>query len=95
MALVLGLKEGESFYVDKKPVKVSKVKSANNFTLTIENEFASESFEINGESRVQILPEVYCSAGYGSMQQVRVLVEAPRHIKLLRGKHVEADDPSN
>ncbi len=87
MALILALKEGEIFYVDDRPVKVSKIISAHRFKLSVDKDWVTEEYLITSYSRVEVLPNVFCSAGSTpSVRQVRVLIEAPKNIKLLRDK---------
>lgn len=91
MALILALNEGESFYVGDQKVLLEKIIDRNFFVLTIPTGWATQKFEIKDTSRVEILPNVFCQAGYGTQRQVKVLLEAPKHIKLLRSELYEAN----
>jgi len=88
MALVLGMREGERFFVGDVAVRVIDVDTGAKFTLEVDDAF-TRRIVVKNDSRVEILPEVYASAGFGSAAQVRVLLEAPKHIRILREKHYE------
>lgn len=84
MALILSLRKGDDFFVDDARVIVTDVKGPNDFTLCDEEN--QEEFHITDLESKEVREHVYVSAGdYLSSGQVRLVIEAPRSIRILRG----------
>lgn len=81
--LVIGVKLGESFYIDDVPVHVTRIESDNRFFVKVDK--SDEELEITDEESVEVLPNVRLSTGRkGSEDLARVVVQAPKSITILR-----------
>lgn len=89
MGLVIGLNEGEHFYVNDTKVTLEKISSPTKFTLSVPTSFASEKYTVTDRGRVEIMPRLFCSAGFGTSEQIRVNLEGPRDYLLLRAELYE------
>jgi hypothetical protein len=89
MPLVLSLKEGDDFWVDDQQVVVSQIEDGARFWLAVDGE--DRRREITDAKAQEVRPDVFVSAGgfyrYG---MVRVVIEAPRKIEILRGDRYRA-----
>ena len=82
MALVLSLKIAEAFMVDGQRVVVSDVIDASELTLELPSGKQVTITEVEG---TEILPDVFVSAaGFYKWGQVRIAIEAPRSISIMR-----------
>lgn len=82
MALVLSLKIAEAFMVEGQRVVVSDVLDASELTLTLPNGKSVKVTEFEG---TEIFPDVFVSAaGFYKWGQVRIAIEAPRSIAIMR-----------
>ncbi|CAA2141498.1 hypothetical protein [Hyphomicrobium sp. ghe19] len=88
--LIISLRENDDFFVEGKRVVVTKVSGPNDFTLLIEA--TGKQHRITDEEATEILPDVLVSAGgYLKIAQVRIVIDAPRSIAILRGSKFRQD----
>lgn len=84
MPLVLSLKEGEDFFVDDVQVVIDSIESAHRFWVTVPS--TGKRFEVTDDQSTEIVKETFVSSGghllYG---YVRIAIDAPQHILILRG----------
>lgn len=86
MALVLGMMEGRSFFLNDTEVKVIKIATPTRAILEIHG-YMITKVTIGPNHRTELMPGVYASIGTDStVDQVKVALEAPRNIKILRDK---------
>lgn len=84
MALVLGMQEDRSFFLNDVEVKVEKIHSPTRATLTVDGYLITKK-TIGPNHRTELIPGVYASIGTDStIEQVKIALEAPRNIKILR-----------
>jgi len=84
MALVLGIQEGRSFFLNDLEVKVVKIASPTRAILEV-NGYLITKMTIGPNHRTELIPGVYASIGTEStIDQVKIALEAPRNIKILR-----------
>ncbi len=93
MALALGFSAGQDFYAGDTRVKVMKIRADLTFDL--------EVWPPNGDKQVvhitdmestEVAPNVRLSMGNtGTEGTARILIEAPKHIKVLRGNAYRRD----
>lgn len=89
MPLVLSLKEGDDFWVDDQQIVVSKIEHGARFWVTVEG--AGKSHEITDTKSREVRPDVFVSAGeFFKYGMIRVVIEAPRTIEILRGDRYRA-----
>lgn len=82
--LSLGLATLSNFYVGGEKFCVSKIYGPMSFRIT-DNE--GTDYEITDNSSVEIMPEVFVSAGLdGTKKIARLAIEAPKRIEILRPK---------
>lgn len=83
MALVLSLKNGDDFWVAGRKVVVSEVVNANLLELTDDE---GKQHRITDTEMTEIMPDVFVSAaGYFKFGAVRIALDAPRTIEIMRG----------
>lgn len=84
MALILGIRKGEDFYVDNVRVVMTDRLSEDCFELDCQG----EKFLVGVDNPVEILPHVFVQVGVCQRvgTQARVLLTAPNHNKILRGQ---------
>jgi len=95
MGLVLTLGGAEKdFYVNDTQVELVKLKSHDHFIIKVNkfkfNQPYSFTFEITSDKFTEILPNVLVCAGIDnkhtqSSNYAKVIIEAPKSIKLIRG----------
>ena len=84
MALVLGMQEGRSFFLNDVKVEVEKIQTPTRTSLIVHGAFLKK-VTITPKNRTELIPGVYASIGTDStVEQVKVALEAPRNIKILR-----------
>jgi len=84
MSLVLGLKQGDDFWVGDKQVVVTRIEDARRFWVKVEDN--DKEFEVTDTYATEIMDNVFVSAGnYYKYGLIRIAIEAPRDIKILRG----------
>jgi sRNA-binding carbon storage regulator CsrA len=82
MALILSLREGESFYVDDHRIVLHKIKSPESFVIQTPD---GKYHKIVEAEATEALPDVMISAGYRhEFGQARIAIEAPRSMIILR-----------
>lgn len=92
MALILGIQEGRSFYLEDIRVEVERIHTPTRATLVIHGPII-EKKTIGPNHRTELIPGVYASIGTDStIEQVKVALEAPRSIKILRDILYEQQD---
>lgn len=84
MALVLGMQEGRSFFLNDIEVKILKIATPTRAILEV-NGYMITKVTIGPNHRTELIPGVYASIGTDStVEQIKVALEAPRNIKILR-----------
>lgn len=84
MSLVLSLKEGDDFWVGHTQFVLHRITAATDFTLR--NADTGQDFVVTDAEATEILPDVFASAGdFFKYGMVRVALEAPRSVEILRG----------
>lgn len=92
MALVLGMQEGRSFYLNNTRVEVEKISTPTRATLLIHGAIIRK-VTIGPNHRTELEPGVYAQIGTDStIDQIKVAIEAPRSIKILRDNLYESQD---
>lgn len=82
MALVLSLKIAEAFMVDGRKVVVDDVHSGQQLMLELPDGKLVQITDVEG---TEIFPNVFVSAaGFYKWGQVRIAIEAPRSIEIMR-----------
>lgn len=91
MALSLGLQlnspdgNDRAFYIGDTLVSLEDVTHPMKFRLRVHGAI-DKIVEVTDRRREEILPNVFVSAGLGNEDQVKVSIEAPRNIKILRDR---------
>ena len=92
MALVLGMQEGRSFYLNTIKVEVERISTPTRATLLIHGGVISK-VTIGPNHRTELIPGVYAQIGTDStIDQIKVAIEAPRNIRILRDSLYDAQD---
>lgn len=91
MALILSLREGDDFYVGDSRILLTKIAGPRQFTVETPD---GSHWGIVDDRMTEVMPDVLVSSGtQGTSTQVRVVIEAPREIRILRGaKYREGRD---
>jgi len=86
MALVLSLKLGQDFFVEAVRFILIEVTNDVCFRLKCEAEDCNDEFTITDKQSVEIMPEVFVSAGdCQQLHAVKAVIEAPSDLLVLRG----------
>ena len=84
MPLVLTLKAGEDFYVDDQQFMVEQIYDDTHFRIC--HMQTQKQYEIGHEHKVEVFPEISLRAAFDPTgRTVRVDVQAPQRMKILRG----------
>ena len=84
MALVISMREGQSFYLNDLRVTVDRIHTPNRVTLEISG-MILKKMTIGPNHRTELIPEVYASIGTDSLiDTVKIALEAPRNVTILR-----------
>lgn len=84
MPLVLSLKEGDDFWVNDQQVVIDQIENGSKFAVRVDG--SDRPKEITDAKAREVLPDVFVSAGgFYKYGMVRVVIEAPRSIEILRG----------
>lgn len=84
MPLVLSLKEGDDFWVNDRQIVVTNIENGTRFWVQVSGE--ERKREITDAKAHEVCPDVFVSAGgFFKYGMVRVVIEAPRAIEILRG----------
>jgi hypothetical protein len=88
--LIISLREHDDFFVERRRIVVTRIDGPNDFTLKVEA--TGKEFRITDEEATEVLPEVLIAAGgYLNIGQVRLVIDAPRSITILRGDKFRQD----
>lgn len=86
MALVLGMMEGRSFFLNDIEVTLVKISTPTRAILEVNGPMITK-VTIGPNHRTELMPGVYASIGTDStVDQIKIALEAPRNIKILRDK---------
>ena len=88
MPLVLSMKRGDDMFITDQQFEVTRIFDDTSFTLTRREENADDerSFDITEKEAVEILTDVFVSAGDLFQNGIiRAVIDAPRSILILRG----------
>jgi hypothetical protein len=88
MPLVLSLRQSDDMFIGDQQFEVTRIYNETSFTLTRREENADDekSFEISEREAVEVLPNVFVSAGDLFQRGIiRAVIDAPRSIMILRG----------
>ena len=92
MALILGIREGRSFYLGKLKVSLEKIQTPNKVKVKIHGSI-DQVMTLGPNNRTELIPGVYASIGTGStIEMAKIAIEAPRHVKILRDSIYDAED---
>ncbi len=92
MALVLGIQEGRSFYLGDTRVELEKISTPTRASLLIHGAI-NRIVTIGPNHRTELMPGIYASIGTDStIEQIKVALEAPRNVKILRDNLYEQQD---
>ncbi len=86
-ALIIKVKEGKSFWLDKQEVKVLRNRTSTAFTVSVETSAFIKEFEITDGEPIEILPKVELRAGVPDLDRpwlANIVVMAPKNVKILR-----------
>ena len=96
MALTLSLYPKADFFVDDTRVTLIHVEDAYNFKLKVHGKSVNFTFNVTDEEATEILPDVRVSSGLPDTRyprSVKLVVQAPREIRILRGKVYREANP--
>jgi sRNA-binding carbon storage regulator CsrA len=89
MALVLSLKQGDAFYINTLRLEIGQVDSAELFMLHMAGK--KEPLAITDREAIEVVPDVHiASGGFHNSGLIRVTVDAPREIEILREEKYRA-----
>lgn len=87
MPLVIGVPDGGSFRVGNTQCTVEELRDEQHFKVVVHTEFFTKVFEISAMARVEILPDVFVSAGKDKWPGLASLaIDAPKNVTILREK---------
>ncbi len=87
MALVLGMRENNDVYIGSVRVKIADINSATSFSITVMSSGHITKYDITDKCSVEIIKNVQVSSGNsGSTDLARMVIEAPKEIRIIRGK---------
>lgn len=90
MALVLTLRADEDFCVGDRCFVLTNIEGPLSFRL--QEVGTDRTFHVTDAMSHEIMPDVFVAAGENSYKSmVRVSVDAPRELKVLRGEHYRGD----
>jgi len=91
MALVLGLKQGESFYVDDLKVEIARILTPEKFIVLIHGPVINK-VTVTPDSHTELMHGVRLCAGENKyISAIRAVIQAPSSRKILREKLYHAD----
>lgn len=94
MALVIGMQEGRSFFLNDIQVDVERIHTPKRVTLLIHDSILKK-VTITDTLRAELIPNVFASIGTDTtIDQAKIALEAPRNIKILRDNlyHEQAEN---
>ena len=87
MPLAIGVREGEDFYVGNDKFLLEEIVSETNFKLVHCTPAMNYQFRVTDQQMTEVMPNVKVGVGLkGTMNMVRVLIDAPKNLKILRGE---------
>lgn len=87
MALALGVKKGEKIYFNGLPMHVDRYGSSH-----CDVTFSGKTWRLTDTKSVEIMSGVFASVARPNREsRIRLLFEAPKHIKILRGSIYETE----
>lgn len=93
MALVLSVRESESVYVGDTKITLQKILTPVRYKVLVDGgaHHFDAIYEITAKERVEILPDVFLSAGIdANMREAKLAFDAPRDRVILRQRLYEA-----
>lgn len=85
MALIIGRKVGREVFIGEYTVKVTGILAPEYFLINVNGPGVNkQDIPITGARMEEIAPEVLMSAGIGTEDMARVIIKAPRRIKISR-----------
>ncbi len=92
MALILGIREGRSFYLGDLKVSLEKIQTPQRVKVMIHGAI-NQVMTLGPNNRTELIPGVYASVGTDStIEMAKIVIEAPRHVKILRDNLYDAAD---
>ena len=92
MALVLGIQESRSFYLNDTRVELLKIETPSRVKLMIHGPI-NKIVTIGPNHRTELEHNIFASLGTDSnIDQAKIALEAPRSIKILRDNLYDATD---
>jgi sRNA-binding carbon storage regulator CsrA len=92
MALILAAQQNESVFIGDVKLTVINILSPSLFKVKVWGEAFDTIFTIRSSERVEVLPDVFLSAGNtGSMEHVKMVFEAPKDRIILRERLYRRD----
>ncbi len=92
MALILGIREGRSFYLGNLKVSLEKIQTPHRAKVMVHGSI-NQIMTLGPNNRTELVPGVYASIGTDStIEMAKIVIEAPRHIKILRDSLYAAAD---
>jgi len=93
VALVLSLKHGEHFWVAHAKVTVGEIVDAKLFWLEVEG---GQKHRVTDDRATEIMDDVFVSSGdMFNLGLLRVVIDAPRSIEILRDERYRAKYPQH
>jgi hypothetical protein len=87
MPLVLSLKQGDDFWVRGEQVVVCGIDCAERFWVKV----GGKEFEVTDQQSTEIMDDVVVSAGdFFKYGMIRIAIDAPKEIEILRGDRYRA-----
>lgn len=85
MSLIISLRKGDDFFVNDERVVVSEIVGPNNYTLHVTS--TGKKYRITDQEAKEVMPSVFVSSGgFLKWGQVRLVIDAPKDILILRGE---------
>ena len=79
MALVLGMEEGQTIWIDDIPITLQEIVTPMRYRFKVVKENMNTIFEINEHEKIEILPEVFLQAGRSKKDYImRLAITAPK-----------------
>ncbi len=87
MGLTVGIVQGGAVYIDDTKITVETIMHSLSFKVMVHAASMNHVFTISDRKATEVLPNVMMSAGNkGSSEMVKVVIDAPAHMKILREK---------
>ncbi len=92
MALILGIREGRSFYLGDLKVSLEKIQTPQRVKVMIHGAI-NQVMTLGPNNRTELIHGVYASIGTDStIEMAKIVIEAPKRIKILRDSLYDAAD---